>query len=81
MPEMDGFEATRIIRQSEGAERKVSIIALTANALVGERERCLDAGMDDYLSKPINQKMLGEKLMLFARGVGEVANVDAQRKM
>ena len=62
MPEMDGFEATRAIRQIEGAERPATIIALTANALAGEREHCLDAGMDDYLSKPISLKSLGEKL-------------------
>ncbi|AXC10131.1 sensor histidine kinase [Acidisarcina polymorpha] len=62
MPEMDGFDATKIIRQIEGGQRKVFIIAITANALVGERQRCLDAGMDDYLTKPIDQKALGEKL-------------------
>ncbi len=62
MPEMDGFEATRAIRQMEGAERRVPIIALTANAFNGEKERCLEAGMDDYLSKPVNQSLLGEKL-------------------
>ena len=65
MPEMDGFAATKAIREIEGPHRKVAIIALTANALAGERERCLDAGMDDYLSKPISTKALGEKLDLF----------------
>jgi signal transduction histidine kinase len=53
MPELDGLEATRRVRQSEiGSSRRVPILALTANALVGDRERCLDAGMDDFLSKP-----------------------------
>jgi signal transduction histidine kinase/CheY-like chemotaxis protein len=53
MPELDGLEATRRVRQAEiGSNRRVPILALTANALVGDRERCLDAGMDDFLSKP-----------------------------
>ncbi len=61
MPEMDGFEATRMIRALP-SERKPIIIALTANALAGERERCLEAGMDDYLAKPIRADILKEKL-------------------
>jgi len=56
MPVMDGFEACRQIRQS--SHPQPVIIAVTANALVGERERCLKAGMDDYLSKPFQAEQL-----------------------
>lgn len=56
MPTMDGFEASRQIRQL--TQPQPIIIAVTANALVGERERCLSAGMDDYLSKPFQAEQL-----------------------
>jgi len=65
MPRMDGFEATKTIRQEEqarphsgGAPRRIPIVALTANALRGDRDRCLAAGMDDYISKPIDAQRL-----------------------
>ena len=62
MPVMDGFEATEAIRQLENEDRRITIIAMTANAMQGDRERCLEAGMDDYISKPIKKEKLAETL-------------------
>lgn len=64
MPRMDGVEATRVIRKIEESEnrKRTPIIALTANALLGEKQRCLASGMDDYLTKPFQQIELKEKL-------------------
>ena len=65
MPEMDGFEASREIRRHETAiaKERVPIIALTANAMQGDRDLCLQAGMDDYLSKPVKTQELREMLL------------------
>lgn len=61
MPEMDGFEATEVIRQwEETRKERIPIIAMTANAMQGDKEKCLAVGMDDYISKPINPKQLQE---------------------
>ncbi len=58
MPVMDGYEATRQIRQSESPERRAIIIAVTAHAFPGDRESCIQAGMDDYIAKPFKQAEL-----------------------
>ncbi|HEX4229911.1 MAG TPA: PAS domain S-box protein [Bryobacteraceae bacterium] len=59
MPDIDGYETTRLIREMEGGSRRAVIIALTANAMPGDRELCLQAGMDDYIAKPIQSATLG----------------------
>jgi PAS domain S-box-containing protein len=65
MPEMDGFEATRQIRSGNAGDRyrQIPIIAMTANAMEGDRGKCIEAGMSDYLAKPVEAKLLFEKLI------------------
>jgi signal transduction histidine kinase/DNA-binding response OmpR family regulator len=69
MPVMDGFEATRAIRDAEPAGRHVPIVAMTANVMQGDRERCLAAGMDDYVSKPIDPETMHETIRRWLPGV------------
>jgi two-component system sensor histidine kinase/response regulator len=66
MPEMDGHEATREIRRREGANRRVAIIALTAEAMAGSRERCLQSGMDGQITKPVKLEQLFDALIKWA---------------
>jgi response regulator RpfG family c-di-GMP phosphodiesterase len=68
MPVMDGLEATRAIRARESSGRHVPIIALTANAMSGDRERCVEAGMDEYVSKPIEASALVAALQRVTAG-------------
>ncbi len=69
MPEMDGFEATKMIRNLDDGNENVPIIAMTANAMKGDKEKCLAAGMDDYITKPINADMLYETIHHLARKI------------
>jgi two-component system sensor histidine kinase/response regulator len=62
MPEMDGYQATREIRKGENGKTHIPIVAMTANALDGEKERCLAAGMDDYITKPIRLQDLSKAI-------------------
>ncbi|KGJ87371.1 response regulator [Colwellia psychrerythraea] len=64
MPEMDGYQATKLIRSDNNYQQssQVNIIAMTANTMTGDEQKCLDAGMNDYLAKPINPRLLAEKI-------------------
>jgi len=72
MPEMDGLQATRTIRNLQSAVRNhdVPIIAMTAYAMKGDRERCMEAGMDDYVSKPVRPEELAEAIERRLPGTG-----------
>jgi CheY-like chemotaxis protein len=86
MPEMDGFETTRKIRELEAQSSQLAaggpspfphipVIAMTANAMQGDRERCLEAGMDDYIAKPVQPKDLAEKIDRWVHGTGPGNNM------
>jgi CheY-like chemotaxis protein len=81
MPEMDGYQVTALIRESERATGteggRMPIVALTAHAMEGDRERCLGAGMDDYLAKPFSQDQLGEVLGRWLKPVPEKRSASA----
>ena len=74
MPEMDGFEATRLIRQQERAWGHIPIVAMTANAMVEDRAQCLAIGMDDFLSKPVQSQDLALVLRRWLPSQGEETN-------
>ena len=80
MPEMDGLEATRRIGDAVAERRRPRIVAMTANAMPGDREMCLAAGMDDYISKPIHVESLVQALLAVTKreGIGDVdpASID-----
>ena len=79
MPELDGYEATRRIRALDSDIAKIPIIAVTANAMQGDSERCLDAGMNDHLAKPITKKVLMSALARWCRPDQQPENTPTDR--
>jgi PAS domain S-box-containing protein len=79
MPDMDGLEATRLIRDPQSAvlNHQIPVIAMTANAMRGDRERCLEAGMNAYVSKPISPQALVETLNIWLSRVASHVDTDA----
>ncbi|MEN8163686.1 MAG: response regulator [Acidobacteriota bacterium] len=80
MPDMDGYQATAEIRRLDGNARHIPIIAMTAYAMIGDRERCLDSGMDDYITKPLKPQDLSSVITRCLRatvGPRRVAPTDA----
>jgi two-component system, sensor histidine kinase and response regulator len=75
MPVMDGFETTRRIRARGGEGARLTIVALTASAMAGDRERCLEAGMDDHITKPLRVTDLLRVLRMATASIGR--DVDA----
>jgi CheY-like chemotaxis protein len=74
MPELDGFAATRLIRERERHDgRHVPIVAMTASAMAGDRERCVDAGMDEYVTKPITKDRLRDVLLKTIQRLAEAS--------
>jgi len=78
MPEMDGYEATRVIREREGESRHSTIIAMTAHSMQGDREKCLEAGMDDYLSKPINPPQMFDTIKNWVKSKIEESSAEEE---
>src|SRR5205085_11466229 len=76
MPGMDGLETTRVLREMERGGRRVPIIAVTARAMQGDRDRCIAAGMDDYLAKPIHPVELLAMLKRYLPATSRTHGVD-----
>ncbi|MDR3666124.1 MAG: response regulator [Ignavibacteriaceae bacterium] len=74
MPEMDGYEATKLILDEFSNEKRPKIIAMTANAMQGDREICIEAGMDDYISKPVRVEEMHDILVKWAEVIYEEKN-------
>jgi CheY-like chemotaxis protein len=79
MPDIDGYEATRELRRRENGSRHTPVIAMTAHAMTGDRERCLDAGMDDYIAKPVRSQTLNEVLSRWIDPSEELPGAPARR--
>lgn len=67
MPELDGFEATKIIRAQDNLNKETPIIAMTAHVLTGEKERCIKSGMNNYIPKPFDAKELNDLIISYLK--------------